>query len=493
MALPKNKAPQNRNQLLAAALIVYGIVTFMTMLQHAPWRDETELWLIARDTTLPGLFAEMPYEAHPALWYLILRPFARLGLPYVCHGIIHWAVAVAIVAIFLWRAPLPLLTRILAVFSYYLFYQYCIEARVYAIGLLLLFLLALAYRSRFTNPVRYGVLLFFLFNSNVMMFPAAGILLVLWVGESIKEGRRDARLFASASGVVIGAILAAWQVGLIGKPADAALAKHPGVWLNTDEMLKALAGMFFVGSSPAAFLAAPAAFILLALLYAMATRPRSLVFCLGHVSALFLLVGLRMDSSPRHWGVLFIGVLFALWIAHYEEDWTAPRWTRFLPDFKTRLRPGMLLLNLSLVASTGYGWLMHDLEWNYDYSGSRNMAEYIQRNGLDKYPIAAQQYAHLSAIAVYFPGKTFWYAGIRKPVTFVRANREHLEGHLIPYEEALARMNEAFPPPQPLLILLNVPLDPAAFPRYQLLHKVDSTVFGSDERFYLYQRIAPGG
>ena len=110
--------------MLLLVVLLYSGATLFTVFQHEPGRDEAQFRLVARDLSLPELIKEMPYQAHPATWYLILVPLAKLGLPYICHGIVHWLVAVAIVCILLWKSPFPTLTSILAAFSYYLFWQY---------------------------------------------------------------------------------------------------------------------------------------------------------------------------------------------------------------------------------------------------------------------------------------------------------------------------------------------------------------------------------
>src|SRR5215469_18650132 len=45
------------------------------LLHHEMWRDEIQDWLLARDSnSVPRLFANLKYEGHPGLWYLLLMP-----------------------------------------------------------------------------------------------------------------------------------------------------------------------------------------------------------------------------------------------------------------------------------------------------------------------------------------------------------------------------------------------------------------------------------
>ena len=56
---------------LTALFLVRGAVAAA---HHELWRDEAQAWLIARDVPLSRLFAELHYEGHPALWFLLLKP-----------------------------------------------------------------------------------------------------------------------------------------------------------------------------------------------------------------------------------------------------------------------------------------------------------------------------------------------------------------------------------------------------------------------------------
>ena len=62
------------------------------------------------------------------------------------------------------------------------------------------------------------------------------------------------------------------------------------------------------------------------------------------------------------------------------------------------------------------------------------------------------------------------------------------EGYVMPYDRALQKIDEHFPPNEEILILLDTKINNAEGSKYQLLHKVDDNVFGSDERCYLYLR-----
>ena len=135
------------------ATFFYALLTSIVAIYHEPWRDEAQAWLIARDLDIISLFKQMRYEGTPALWHLILFPFAKLNFPYCTITIIHLVIAISMVYLFVSYAPFSRITKLLFIFSYYIAYEYAIIARNYNIAILLLFLIAIFYKERFEHQI----------------------------------------------------------------------------------------------------------------------------------------------------------------------------------------------------------------------------------------------------------------------------------------------------------------------------------------------------
>ena len=97
--------------------MAYILYNLSFLICHENWRDEAQAWLLARDLSIPELIAQMSYEGHPCLWHLLLMPLAKLGLPYVSMNVLSLTVMSVAVALFLWKAPLPLPFKALALFG----------------------------------------------------------------------------------------------------------------------------------------------------------------------------------------------------------------------------------------------------------------------------------------------------------------------------------------------------------------------------------------
>lgn len=85
------KAWIQKNKWNCLALASYLLLNGVLLWCYDPWRDVAQAWLIARDLSVPELFAQLRYEGHPCLWYLLLMPFAKLGFPYPPCGVDHLA------------------------------------------------------------------------------------------------------------------------------------------------------------------------------------------------------------------------------------------------------------------------------------------------------------------------------------------------------------------------------------------------------------------
>lgn len=477
-----------------AIILIYFALNLFTMLHHEPWRDEANPWLTSRDASFIEMFRLRPYNGHPVLWNLILFPFAQLGFPYITQGLIHLGIATASIALFVCKAPFSLVTKILFAFSYYMFWQYVIEIRLYAAGVLMLFLIACYYPRRFEKPLLYSGLVILLFNTSMHLFASASGLMLAFAGEAILTKQVKLKTcVAFLLMVVVGALFTCLQVGVFVAPQDLGV-KPTSININIQEGFKAIVGAFFVGAGPVAILA-PAAIATLLLVFGYLLNKPAVLFVLGcHVFGVLAPLVMRVTGTLRHYGLILIGVFFCLWLAAYQLR-EAYQWPELI---QKRLRfwalcrePLLMVLNVCLLISMPYGIIMHYYDYKFNYSGCKEMAEFIKANHYDQYPIAAHRYAHLSSIAPYFSGKQFWNAGMQQFRTYWSDSQAHYSGHVIPYDEALKRMDTAFPLSGPLLVLLNAPLGPEYSGKYMPLYKVDSSVFGSDEPFYLYLRKQP--
>ena len=62
-------------------IALYFCIVLITVFNHEIWRDEAQAWCLVRDLDFPMLYTAARYEGHPMLWYLLIYPLAKFGLP----------------------------------------------------------------------------------------------------------------------------------------------------------------------------------------------------------------------------------------------------------------------------------------------------------------------------------------------------------------------------------------------------------------------------
>ena len=179
---------KNKKNILNMVLIFcYAIISFIIVIHHEQWRDEAQQWLIVRDLNFGQIIAQIKYEGHFLLWYMILFPFVKLGFPYITANIISWAICVIAVSIIILKAPFKTWIKILFILTVPMIYMYPAISRCYCLIPLAISLVALAYKNRKTKPMLYILSIVLLLNTHVIMLGLVGILLLLFFIEQVKD------------------------------------------------------------------------------------------------------------------------------------------------------------------------------------------------------------------------------------------------------------------------------------------------------------------
>jgi hypothetical protein len=206
----ENDLPKLTNYTLLA---LYGIVNFIIMVKHEPWRDEINAWLIARDLNLVGIFQHMRIEGHSCLWHLILVPFAKAGISVNNIGMISFAIMMVAAYIFITRSPFHIYVKTVILFSVVFTYFMPVIARDYCLVILSVTLLAATYKKRFEKPIYYGFLIFILFQSHVIMAGMGVMLIITYFAEIVlKKKYRNWKVWLSPLIGLLGLIIFVWQV-----------------------------------------------------------------------------------------------------------------------------------------------------------------------------------------------------------------------------------------------------------------------------------------
>ncbi len=455
-------------------LLLYAACVLFVTAHHEPWRDEADQWMVARDNGLGGLLRLTGYMGHPSLWYLILMPLTRLGVSYEAALFVNTAIAIAAAGLLLARAPFPLWMRCLIAFSFFPAYEYAVIARSYALTMLLVFALASLDERRTERPFLYGALIAALANTNthgLVIAAGWGALLVAdWL-----QGERSGAAFKAASLALLGGVASVLQLW---PPED-------GQTLVADPPLtvvpKLFASVVIPGYGERGVHETALALHGLAIgvmLWFLWPRPRAFCYFAGVTATLISLFLFVYIGGPRHAGLITLVGISAAWIGSARSP---------LPG----ARVAGLALTIPLAISTVYTAIWWTLDYRGEYSGARRMAAYIIENGLSDRPIAAYPDGKAMAVLAHLPRETFWYAGRGAEGSHMTWDAAYVEAHRFDVNQAIGRIDRAFPDEPELLILLNAGFrNPEAFGA-RLLFASNRRVFGHpEERFYLYERIA---
>lgn len=359
--------------MLLAVLGLYVVLMLATQWRHEPWFDEAQAWLIARDVGWWEIISQSArYEGTPPLWHLLLAIPAKLGLPYGSIHVISGAVAIATVALVLWKSPFPLWLRVVFPFTFFPFYQFAVVARSYCLLMLALVLAACLYRERQRRPWLWLAVLFFMGLTSVHGFLVAGWLFLDGRWEAWKSSRASAASKLREAALPFG-IFVLYGLGIVWMlvpPADLAFPDpaHPASgWRFNPGNLNHLR-YAFSGSVPLALV------VIAGSLLWFVRRRKFWLYLSPTATILFVCV--FKHAAAWHQGVLFLFWFFCMWVAfpraeeRNDPSGKSPRkWDYAL---------GCALLGVVLLTHLYWGLQAVRLEWALHYSSAPQAAQYLR-------------------------------------------------------------------------------------------------------------------
>lgn len=149
--------------------ILYFVIALICVCHHEIWRDEAQVWLVARDLNLWGIFDHVRNEGHPLLWYFLVFPFAKSGLPVFSMQLVSFVFMSIAAGVFLWTSPFNRVVKTTVIFSAGFLYFLTVISRNYSLIPLFLFLMAYYYPQQKEKPYHYAVSLALLAHTHILM------------------------------------------------------------------------------------------------------------------------------------------------------------------------------------------------------------------------------------------------------------------------------------------------------------------------------------
>lgn len=426
----------------ALFLLLLGVDVVRT-LRHAMWRDELEIYLVVVNSSSPWeLLANMRYEAHPALWYFLVWCATRIAAAPVAMQLLHIVVAAGVWLLVYYRSPFRPFEKVLLLLSYFLFWEYFVISRNYALILLIGF--SFIWLRQREKPNEFVLWLLLGLLANTHLFGAIWSL-ALAVGLIARVWRH--RTASALAGAVVFLALFVFAIHTMVPPADFRLfgrAPSPpdftlwghGIWfsfsrfavdvstplgafipLSLDSVrqnfafiahpLTATIPGFWNATPTSDFLAlipfGAVRIVALATVYAaplaaswLVTRDPRLVLEFGLVYAGIVLFEnmWNFPGGARHHGIVFVAFVAAAWSARV---WRKPTLV------------GSVTLGLILAVNAAGGLLSLASELR-PFSEGREAAAWIEENvAADAFFIGSRDAQALS-VAGYL-GRPFYYLG----------------------------------------------------------------------------------
>ena len=437
---PKSLADRDADTLVGASSIEVESIDWIRVLlfglwlaavgalawRHVIWRDEARALSIAiQGEDWVAMLRGLHGDGHPSLWYLLLRAAHGIaGRPEVLP-LLALAIAVAAAWLIVWRSPFPRLLIGLILASHFFIYDFSVMARNYGIGMLILFVLAIAYPRCRGRGVALGALLFLLANCNVIATILAGAFLIFWFVEILEE--TGPRWSPAMANFAVNAAIAAAGAALCFATVyptfnDAAVAAHPagvaardilGAIANPAPAFEQLLGRRVaphLGEAWTLFVVALGSPLLIGATFGLIERKGALLACLASLAGLSVFFSLVYAGDYRHEATWLAFVIAMYWIS-WKSDGPGPEPHANRPSLALIRRLGFafFLILIGIQATLGVADLAFAAIVGTPESRSRDFADLVsQRPELKDAILIGDPDYMLEPMHYYLPNPTYF-------------------------------------------------------------------------------------
>jgi hypothetical protein len=385
----------------------------------------------------------------------VLYPVSRVTSDPVAMQLIHLGIAIAVAAVVLLAAPLPIGWRALFVAGYFPLYEYCAISRNYALGALLLFAFCALYGARVRRPLLLAAVLFLLAQASAAALILSFALGLMWFADEWSSGRaapiRRGPAVAALGLWLLGIVVSVVQLSgarLVLQPFDLQETLEQGRVLDVlstpwrgcvplprlqlafwnSNILDGVAG----GDIVQAMLGVGLLVVLGGLFVRCA--PAFLLFAVGSLGMLaFSLLIYR--GYLRHHGHFVLLLMAALWLRRVMQHGAGGREGAAVSS--VGLPPwGAVVVSALLAVNVAAGAYAVTREWRDPFSAGQEVASFIRAQGLAGLPIVGHRDVQVATVAgylrrpIYYPSlgreAAFlpWKVGWRRPVDDAEAIRQ---------------------------------------------------------------------
>jgi len=447
---------------------------------------------------------------HPYLWFAMLYFISHFVTPNIeSMKIIHLTISTLSVFLILKYAPFNKIIRVMLVFGYFLFYEYSIISRNYALGVLFIIIFCILYKNKYKNILLISLNLFFLGQVNIFSFIisiclALFLLIEILMDWKLQKSEINKINLVLAFLIVISEImLEFWQLGsqfrgssigtfskFISSPIDGFLE---GIFRISRGLISAYLSLpkininffnsnFIVDSlfNSNYILTLLLGFILFIFPLFIIKR-RYIIFYLFTSFSIMLIPLYIYKCFNRHFGHFFLIFLICLWLSEINGD------ELYILKYKKinikAIRNIFLIVVLSISLAGSAVALYYDFK--YLFSNGKNVAIFIKEN-FDEDNVAIIGYPDYSAetISIYL-NKSIYYPNSKDIKKLVQWNKRV---STVNYNVIFSEANTfAVGDNKVLVIIGGAPAEETAVPSYyRLIDRKFTNAIIPSENYNLY-------
>ncbi len=470
--------------------VIYAAIVCVTAAHHEPWRDEADTWLCTRDESLSTILSRTGYMGTPGLWYVVVFPLAKLGLPYGSMMLLTVVIALLSVALIVFRSPFGFWLRASICFSYLFIYEYSVIARSYGLSVLLIMSLAALSNRRQYHPLLYGLLIALLANTNVH-----GLIVAIALTSSLLlTGWKKTRLSALAPMLLVAALGVGASVLQLLPPSDGQLPAGLSSEWYKQPVLSTFKGAFFpdLALSISRGYSAPSlggvfglalklmsfGIIILILKKIWSNKFALLTFLLSY-GALFALFVFKYYGSVRHWGFYVLVAIFCLWVQAEENRSEAT-----VPMKKFDLVFSVLIF-LTFAYSSAIGLYACAIDIKQPFSSGEAIARQLKQLNTSDAPVVCAPNTGLSVLP-YLPGLRFFYPNLNEFGTHAMWNRA--EKQVLAMPQVCEIIDARFGRAKKLFLVTDEESPELLQQGFKCVYRSEVPPISTSENFVLYAR-----
>ena len=406
----------NKNLEKGFFLIFILFLAIFKLFFHELWKDEWQAWLVATDTdSLKDLFALLPNEGHPSLWYLLMRSVSYIFnfiLPDIPDVMLlqslHLLLAGLGFYVFFICFKINIWLKAGLALSYFLFFEYGILNRGYVLVILFAFISAVLAEKPTENYKKLAIFLFLLTQTEVygVFMAGAFVFYILW---DLLEKKKQTQVkwlpftIISAS-VLVGGLLFAYIL-MPGSQQEQAITFHQVNETNPDKFLESLQAIlvnsFWPGIVPTihtevSFTGVLLSMFVLAGIFITFRSQRKILFTYGFfLLLLWLFTFLIYVGYTRQWGmqlVFFISLL-NLYVINSEK--------------KRFQLPGLIFIIITVLFQLVHNGRIIIKEKNFLFSNSIEAGKFIRRKIPENLPVIGINKAYCTPVIGYSERKFY--------------------------------------------------------------------------------------